>query len=56
MTKFGCTNKIAVLVMTEIVLAHDQKHVCSHYFSVGPNSSPKCTPDDDTWINIDMNM
>ena len=29
--KFGYTYKIAVLVMTEIVLAHDQKHVRSHY-------------------------
>ena len=27
--------------MTEIVLAHDQKHVPGHYFSVGPNASPK---------------
>ena len=31
--------------MTEIVLAHNQKHVRGHYFSVGPNASPKYTPD-----------
>ena len=31
--------------MTEIVLAHDQKHVPGHYFSVGPNVSPKRTPE-----------
>ena len=30
--------------MTEIVLAHDQKHVPGHYFSVGPNASPKRNP------------
>ena len=34
-----------VLVMTEIVLAHDQKHVPGHYFSVGPSASPKRTPE-----------
>ena len=31
--------------MTEIVLAHDQKHVPGHYFSVGPNALPKRSPD-----------
>ena len=30
--------------MTEIVLAHDQKHVPGHYFSVGPKASPKRNP------------
>ena len=30
--------------MTKIVLAHDQKHAPGHYFSVGPNASPKRTP------------
>ena len=45
MTIFGYTCKIAVLVMTEIVLAHDQKHVPGHDFSVRPNASPKRTLD-----------
>ena len=35
---------MAVLVMTEIVLAHDQKHFCGHDFWVEPNTSPKSTP------------
>ena len=35
--------KIAVLVMTKIILAHDQKHVHGHYFLVRPNASPKRT-------------
>ena len=30
--------------MTEIVLAHDEKHVRGHPFSVWPNASPKNTP------------
>ena len=41
---FEYSYKIAVLVMTEIVLAHDQKHVPGHYFSVRPNALPKRTP------------
>ena len=45
MTKFQYTYKIAVLVMTEIVLVHDQKHVWGHYISVDPNASPKRTPE-----------
>ena len=36
---------MVVLVMTEIVLAHDKKHVRNHYFSVRSNASPKRTPD-----------
>ena len=44
MTIFGYACKIAVLVMTEIVLVHDQKHVPGHDFSVGPNASPKRPP------------
>ena len=43
-TIFEYSYKIAVLVMTEIVLAHDQKYIPGHYFSVGPNASPKRTP------------
>ena len=43
MTIFGYTCKIAVLVMTEIVLAHHQKYVPVHYFLVRPNASPKRT-------------
>ena len=45
-TKIEYTHKIAILlVMTEIVFAHDQKHVSGHYFSVRPNASPKRTLD-----------
>ena len=36
--------KLTVFVKTKIVFAHDQKHVRSHYFSVRPNTSPKCSP------------
>ena len=32
--------------MTDIVLAHDQEHVPGQYVSVGPNASPKRTPDE----------
>ena len=38
--------------MTEIVLAHDQKLVHGHYFSVGPNALPKCTPDFTTFSSL----
>ena len=43
-TKFEYTYKITVLVMTDIVLVHDQKHFRGHYFLVRPNASPKSTP------------
>ena len=42
-TKFEYLYKIAVLVMTEIVLAHNQKHVHGHHFLVAPKASPKRT-------------
>ena len=31
-TKIAYSYKIAVLVMTEIIIAHNQKHVHCHYF------------------------
>ena len=31
-TKFEYTHEISVLVMTESVFGHNQKHVCGYYF------------------------
>ena len=44
-SKIEYTYTIAVLVMTDIVLVHDQKHVPCHFFLIGPNASPKRTLD-----------
>ena len=33
--------QITIMVMTKIVFVHDQKHVCGHYYLVGPDASPK---------------
>ena len=42
--KIEYTYKIVVLVMSEIIFAHDQKRVRGP-FLVKPNALPKCTPD-----------
>ena len=44
-SKFENMYAITVLVMTGIILVHDQKHVSGQYLLVGPNALPKRTPD-----------
>ena len=34
LTKFEHTYKIVGLVMTNIIIAHKQKHIRGHYFSI----------------------